>query len=119
MRCPPALLLTIAIGLTACGSSSASPSPATSTATPAKAVSCGPRSARTLASSRRARVYVQKQVVYGCSAGHRRVLRLGELGPCRLAACVALVHVAGDAVAYASVHRGVDTGSSDVVVRRL
>jgi len=109
-------ILAIAAPLAACGSSSASSTGMTSAVRPA---ACGPRSARTLASSGRARVYAVNEMVYGCAVGRHKVFRLGALRPCLSAPCVGRVRVAGTYAAYTSVHHGVDTAVSEVIVRRL
>jgi hypothetical protein len=114
-------ILAIALPLAACGASSASSSASTtSAASAAKHRPCGPASARTLASSSEARVYVAGQVVYGCAATRgRRSYRLGTLMPCFSTPCVVKPRVVGKLVAYGSLHRGVDTGFTVVTVRRL
>jgi hypothetical protein len=80
---------------------------------------CGPASATTLVSDSVARVYSLGQRVYGCAAGHRRSflvgattrsLREGRAGP---------VALAGTVAAYGYTRFGVDTVTTEVVVRRL
>lgn len=97
--------------LAACGSSSAHP-----TAAPA-AATCGPGGGHTLAASSLARAYSYHGAVYGCAGAHQ--YRLGTTGFCINADRVGPVAVAGRLGAYASTRCGVDTGSTQVVVRRL
>ena len=91
----------------------------TSSASPAVAVACGPAGAPTLASSHRARVYVQAGTAFGCAAGGRGRFALGYRGSCLMHSAVAPVTVAGTLAAYGLQRCGVDTGSTLVIVRRL
>lgn len=115
--------------LAACGSSAAhssdgAPAPATSSpsstdGTPATATACGPAGATTLAADGQIRVYVVRQVVYGCSAAHGRSFRLGRAARTFNESRVGPVAVAGDMAAYGLTNFGVDTVEAMVVVRRL
>lgn len=87
-------------------------------ATPRSPV-CGPAGAHTLASSSSARVYSRSEAVFGCAAGGARSYRLGQLGPCNGANHVSPVVLAGTVAAFGSERCGVDTASSQVIVRRL
>lgn len=118
------------LGLGACGSSSAAissqpqptPGPSTSarrSSPPPAGRQCGPPAARTLAASRLARVYVSAGSVYGCAYASRRSYRLGAASGAIREARVGPVAVAGHDAAYALSSFGIDTGSSNVVVRDL
>lgn len=109
----------LVVALAACGSSTAAASSSTTQIPPARAASCGPVGVQTLAASQLARVYIVKNEVYGCAIGtHRsywlgagaRTLRENRVGP---------VVVAGKDAAYGLTGFGVDTISSQVVVRNL
>lgn len=113
--------------LSACGgAATASPTmPGASTAARAStgsaavAPACGPTLARTLAASPRARIYDASHTVYGCAApGHRR-WRLGTDGVCNATQRIGVAAVSGVAAAYAATSCGVDTGSTEILVRRL
>jgi hypothetical protein len=80
---------------------------------------CGPASGHTLAADAVARVYVIGDVVSGCASGGKRAYTLGHRRTCIASARVAPVALAGRVAAYGSERCGVDTGSTDVVVRRL
>jgi hypothetical protein len=80
---------------------------------------CGPAAGSTLAQSAQARVYVRNQSVYGCANGGERQLRLGSDGLCPRSGHLGPVVVAGKVAAYASRTCGVDTASTQVIVRRL
>jgi hypothetical protein len=123
MRIRCALIVGFA-ALAACGSSSgmSAPAGASSSGTSAQAgasANCGPSGARTLAADGRATVYISSGHVYGCAASTRRryllgaserTIREGRVGP---------VALAGVDVAYGLSRFGVDTGSTQVTVRRL
>lgn len=80
---------------------------------------CGPLSATTLAASHQARVYVSRGIAYGCAAGERGRIRLGDRRSCIGASLVGPVTITGALTAYGLETCGVDTGSTVVVVRRL
>jgi hypothetical protein len=82
-------------------------------------IPCGPAAALTLASSSRARVYASHGSAFGCAAGAGSPLRLGKTTNCISSDLVGPVVVAGDIAAYASERCGVDTGSTQVLVRNL
>jgi hypothetical protein len=109
-----AMLIAVAV-LTACGSSAASPGAVRAS----KAVHCGPGSAHTLAAGSRARVYSTHSAVYACTAGSRTQLRLGGSSSCQIRGRVLTAAVGGRDIAYGIETCGVDTGASQVVVRRL
>lgn len=91
--------------------------PATGAA--AAAPVCGPASARTVAMSSRARIYDAAHTVYGCAAaGHGR-WRLGSDGVCTTTQRIGVTAISGVTAAYAATSCGVDTGSTQIVVRRL
>jgi hypothetical protein len=83
------------------------------------AVPCGPRSARTLAASAVARVYVSHETVFGCSQHAHRQLTLGNTRTCIRTTMVTSAAVAGEIAAYGATECGVDTGRGNLVVRRL
>lgn len=99
-------MLLVAVG--ACGSSTA-----------AARARCGPISAHTLAADAGVRVYLKAGTVYGCSSRTRHVTRLGTSSSCIRAQRAGPFAVAGQLVAYGVESCGVDTGSSEVLVRRL
>jgi hypothetical protein len=108
------LALTAAVcALAACGSSSAASSGGTASA------HCGPAAGHTMARSSQARVYTSGHAVYGCARGGHRPIRLGSIGGCVGGSSVGQVAVAGKLAAYAVSRCGVDTSTSQVVVRRL
>jgi hypothetical protein len=80
---------------------------------------CGPFDAKTLAASSVARVYAMGNSVYGCSMDGSGAFLLGQRKTCIGAARVAPVVVARQFAAYGSTRCGIDTGSTQVVVRRL
>lgn len=119
-----ALLLASVVTLGACGQSTAGTSSAASSASSATSsaalpVACGPVSATTLAGGREARVYVQAGTVYGCARGGHGRYVLGRRGSCLRSSAVAPVTVAGRFAAYGLQRCGIDTGSTEVLVRRL
>ncbi|HLY47973.1 MAG TPA: hypothetical protein VKR21_02155 [Solirubrobacteraceae bacterium] len=109
----------VVIATAACGSSTAAPTG--STADAMTAASCGAHFARTLVANSRARVFVQGGSVYGCALGHRRVYLLGRsaLGVAAGQGRVGAVALGGVDAGYSTTQMGVDTGSTEVVVRRL
>jgi hypothetical protein len=86
-------------------------------AAPANTASCGPTHARTLASSRQARVYEGRRgIVYGCAG--KRQFRLGRMQTgCN--PCVDRVVAAGTLAAYVKSWLGYDNTVCEVIVRRL
>lgn len=96
--------------LVACGS------PAAGSAATAH---CGPFDAKTLGASSVARVYAMGNSVFGCSVDGSGAFLLGQRKTCIGAARVAPVVVAREFAAYGLARCGVDTGSTQVVVRRL
>ncbi len=114
-RCTAVLLAVPA--LTACGTgvaASASPGPGTP-----PAARCGPTSGKTLAASSIARVYVAHGAVYGCATQTGKVYRLGGRRLCLVEPRIGPVTVVGRFADYAQVTCGIDTSSSQVVVRDL
>lgn len=105
------ILLVALVPLAACGSSSAQ-----STAGAARA-RCGPAGGQTLASSSSARAYSYHGAVYGCAGTHQ--YRLGRSDRCLGTTGVGPVTVTARLVAYAARSCGIDTSTSQVVVRRL
>jgi hypothetical protein len=83
------------------------------------ATPCGPAAARTLASGSHARVYASGGSAFGCAAGGAKSFRLGGTGSCINSDHVGPVVVAGVIAAFADEVCGVDTGSTEVVVRNL
>jgi hypothetical protein len=80
---------------------------------------CGPAGDTTLAHGARARVYVQNHSVYGCVSRGGRQVRLGSDALCPRSGHLGPVAVAGELAAYAVRSCGVDTASTQVIVRRL
>ncbi len=111
MSCRLVLAATVA-ALAGCGASAAGSSSASGPA-------CGPASATTLAASHQARVYVSGDTAYGCAAGTRGRVRLGGRRSCLGTPRADPVTVTGALAAYGLKTCGIDTGSTDVVVRRL
>jgi hypothetical protein len=113
--------LCVAVAVSACGGAAADTgSSAHSGARPARStVPCGPRSARTLAASPVARVYVSRDNVFGCSQHAHRQLTLGNSRTCIRTTMVGAAAVAGEIAAYGATECGVDTGRGNLVVRRL
>ena len=101
--------------LAGCATSSASSGQAR---TASNGPACGPRTAKTLAASPAARVYVVNHVVYGCSGRTHRRTQLGSDSICQRTR-VGPFALSGQLLAYGSESCGVDTGSSEVVIRRL
>jgi hypothetical protein len=64
-------------------------------------------------------VYASAGFVYGCSATTRRTTRLGRSNRCIAASRAGPAAVAVELAAYGLESCGVDTGSGEVVVRRL
>jgi hypothetical protein len=64
-------------------------------------------------------VYAVGKAAYGCSSRTGRVTRLGSTGFCVGSQRIAPVTVIGELTAYGLETCGVDTGSSQIVVRRL
>jgi hypothetical protein len=104
-----AVLGALAAGASASGAASAR----------AARVNCGPAAGRTLAHGARARVYALGSWIYGCARGGGRPVRLSRAGPCPGSAQLGPFALAGAVAAYASRTCGVDTATSQVVVRRL
>jgi hypothetical protein len=110
-------IVALTISLAACGSSIAR---STNGGSPRHAsAACGPAAARTLASSSSARAYVSGGSIYGCSVRGRTSYRLGANTGGNPFVNVGQVVVSGDLAAYTLIRRGVDTGSTSVIVRRL
>jgi hypothetical protein len=80
---------------------------------------CGPVAGRTIAADAVARVYTVGDAVYGCASGGAKSYKLGQLGSCIASSRVSAVKVAGRLAAYGLERCGVDTGFTEVVVRRL
>jgi hypothetical protein len=82
-------------------------------------VPCGPAAAHTLASSAHARVYSARGAAFGCAVGGNGAFRLGVTTHCIGSDLVGPIAVAGQIAAYASERCGIDTGSTEVLVRNL
>jgi hypothetical protein len=109
-------LAAIALALAGCGSSQAS-SQARTDAT--GSADCGPASAKTLVADPVARIYDTGAGVYGCSTKTRRRFRLGSSSRSLREGRVGPAALARSDAAYGLSTYGVDTGSAQVVVRRL
>ena len=99
--------------LAACGASSGV------TAARAPAGGCAPAGAQTLITDGRAALYAQGANVYGCANSSRRAYLLGASGRTLREGRVGPRTLAGVDVAYGLSRFGVDTGTAQVVVRRL
>lgn len=111
-------VLALAVLLSACGSTTASATSASSTPTPAPA-QCGPARAHSLAINSRVRVYTSGSFVYGCSVRTHRTTRLGRSDRCVAASRAGPAALAGELTGYGLQQCGVDTGTGEVIVRRL
>jgi hypothetical protein len=115
------LRLSIAIGaglvLSACGASAGSARP--SVGSNGSVPPCTQAGSKTLAANGSVRVFSQGAFVYGCSQRTGRRSRLGRSTLCIGAERVGPVAVAGDDAAYGLERCGVDTGFTQVVVKRL
>jgi hypothetical protein len=80
---------------------------------------CGPVAGHTIAADAVARVYTVGDTVYGCASGGAKSYKLGQRASCIGASRVSPVKVAGRMAAYGLERCGVDTGFTEVVVRRL
>jgi hypothetical protein len=81
---------------------------------------CGPATGQTLAADKAARVYALGNTVYGCALGGMRSYRLGQRQTCiGTSRAGPAVTVAGRLAAYGLSRCGVDTGFTQVLVRRL
>jgi hypothetical protein len=113
----------LALALAACGASQASAPAGTGPRAGAPSLGgspgCAPSSARVLASDRYAEVYRLGDTVYGCSTSNGHRYRLGSAGFCTNADRVGPVALRGAVAAYGVQRCGVDTGTAQVVTRRL
>jgi hypothetical protein len=115
-------VLGLAVLLSACGSTMASATNGSTTATgspPPVPAGCGPARAHSLAINSRVRVYTSGSFVYGCSARTHRTTRLGRSDRCVAASRAGPAAVAGELAGYGLQRCGVDTGTGEVIVRRL
>jgi hypothetical protein len=80
---------------------------------------CGGAAATTIAADRSARIFRQGRTVYGCAGLGGRSYRLGSTGFCNGSDRIGPIALAGVAAAYGIERCGVDTGTTQVVVRRL
>jgi hypothetical protein len=127
-------VLALAVVLSACGSTTASATSgsstrsATSGSTTATATSgsptpaparCGPARAHSLAGNSLVRVYASGGFVYGCSVRTHRTTRLGRSNRCIAASRAGPAAVAAELTGYGLERCGVDTGTGEVIVRRL
>jgi hypothetical protein len=103
--------------LSACGASAGSAR--TSVESTGSVPPCAQAGSKTLAANGSVRVFSQGAFVYGCSQRTGRRSRLGRSALCIGAARVGPVVVAGDDAAYGLERCGVDTGFTQVVVKRL
>lgn len=81
---------------------------------------CGPKSAKTLARSSSARLFLRQAKIYGCANGKRHQFLIGNQSSCLVAPGLASpVAAAGQLAGYGLVRCLVDTRSASVVIRRL
>src|SRR5947209_3473465 len=79
---------------------------------------CGPPTARTLALTHLARAYALRGEVYACAHGGHSY-DLGSSHLCMSSNRVGPIALSGTVAAYGAQRCGVDTGTAQVVVRRL
>jgi hypothetical protein len=103
-----------ASALVACGGSSGSRN-----ASGGRAPACHPPGAQLLAASRTADVFSLNRSVYGCYEPTGKRYKLGASTVCVGSTQIGPASVAGAIAAYGAETCGVDTGSSQVIVRRL
>jgi hypothetical protein len=106
----------LALTIAGCGSSLASSQARTGAPDSA---ACGPAGAQTVASNQVARIYDRNGAVYGCSTRTGRTFRLGSSTPTIGQGRVQPTALAGADAAYGLTSHGVDTATTQVVVRRL
>jgi hypothetical protein len=82
-------------------------------------VACEATGSKTLAANQSVRVFALHETVYGCSKRSDKRYRLGRSKVCVGSERAGPVVVAGDDAAYALERCGVDTGFSEVIVRRF
>jgi hypothetical protein len=114
----------LTLALAGCGASQARSETPTPSDTGTRQVSdgpgpCGSSADKTLAADGSARIYQQGRVIYGCAGLGGRSYRLGVSQSCINSDRVAPVALAGKVAAYGVQRCGVDTGTAQVVVRRL
>lgn len=119
MRLPAAILTCGLLLAGGCGAAQAGDGAGGASAGGSSVLPCGPRAANTLRSDPRARIYEAQGQVYGCARDERRSYRLGAAARTIHEGRVGPVALTGTTVAYGLASYGVDTGSSQVVVRRL
>src|SRR5947209_4342790 len=110
-------VLAFLVFLTACGSSVASGSHPSGSGSTAGAPPCGPTSAHTIVADGAARVYSMSGTVHGCARHGHGSYRLGSTARSIREGRVGPVALAGSDAAYGIATFGVDTGSSQIVVR--
>jgi hypothetical protein len=74
-----------------------------------------------LVSDRQASVYRQGKAIYGCfsGGGRTKIYRLGSAGFCTMSDRVRPIALSGAVAAYGVQRCGIDTGTAQIVVRRL
>jgi hypothetical protein len=114
-----ALAAAIGAGLLASCGGSGSHTTATSTRPAARTSGCSPRGARTLLAAGGTRIFSLSGSIYGCSEAAGRRFRLGSAGVCIGAERAGPFALAGPTVGYALQRCGVDTGTTELIARRL
>jgi hypothetical protein len=105
--------------LLALGAATAGALPLATASSRAPSARCGAPAGHTIAADSVARVYSVGGAVFGCASGGARSYKLGQLRTCIAASRVTAVKVAGRLAAFGLERCGVDTGFTEVIVRRL
>jgi hypothetical protein len=113
--------LALAVAAGALGSCGASSDHGTTSTTGARTTTtaCEQQGAHTIAADRKARVFSKRGIVYGCALRTGKQYRLGQLTSCIGSDRAAPLALADELVGYGSERCGIDTGTSQVIVRNL
>jgi hypothetical protein len=114
-----ALAATAGAGLLASCGASGTPRTATATRQAAKATRCSARGARSVLVGRETRVFSLGGSIYGCSERTGRRSLLGSAGVCIGSERAGPFALSGETVGYALERCGVDTGTTELIARRL
>jgi hypothetical protein len=109
----------LALALAGCGSAQATSQPRTSGPSGGGSAACTPPHTRTLIADHLARVYQLGKMVYGCLYRSDRSYRLGSSSFCTNSDRVGPIALSGTVAGYGVQRCGVDTGTAQVVARRL
>jgi hypothetical protein len=113
--------LALAVGAGSLGSCGVSSDHGTASTTGARSTTtaCEQQGSHTIAADRKARVFSKRGIVYGCALRTGKQYPLGQLTSCIGADRAGPLALAGELVGYGSERCGIDTGSSQVIVRNL